>query len=596
MMKRHSVFWKLFAGNLLLVGVILLIGGLVSYRWLDANYQQRSWDNQRRITEICRLHFQRSWPRPASEIDAECKQMFGDSPMRLTVINADGRVLGDSQANPHHMENHKTNDRPEVISALRGRFGWARRSSETLGVEFRYFAEPIIIGNKVVGIVRVAMPIRAIAEERAVIHNVLLLASSAAVAVTIVMAALLGWIWYRPLKQIARTARAVAAGDLAAKAHVRGSDELAQLAAALNEMRQSLATQIDTITTQREHLWAIVQNLREGVIALDGGGHIVLMNQAAAKLLGVDAESVIGQHLQSVVRTPDVLDLFNRVVETGEPADGRIELATDHGQLTIDLHTAKVAEAFQKGIATLLVMRDITEITRAVTMKTDFVANASHELRTPLATIRAAVDSLISAEADDLDSIQKVLPILDRHVARLEEMVKDLLDLHIVETAKQKVHADRIKLASLVAWAKEHFAQPARDKSIELKIDTTRPDLVFKSNRTLIHLILQNLVDNAIKFTPPAGSVECRLRPQGNNLFIQVIDTGCGIPPGMQGRVFERFFQIEPSRSGDTKVRGTGLGLAIVKHATERLGGKITLDSAPGRGTTVTVMIPSLSN
>lgn len=595
-MKCHSVFWKLFAGNLLLMGVVLSIGGLVSYRWLNANYQRNNQESQRRIVGISRLYFQHSRLRPASEIDAECKQMFGNSPMRLTVIDADGRVLGDSQADPHRMENHKTYDRPEVLSALQGNFGHDIRFSETLGVEFRYFAEPLIKDNKIVGVVRVAMPIRAIAEGRTVIRNALLLASLAAVAVAVAIAALLGWIWHRPLEQIARTARAVAAGDLTAKAHVRGSDSLAQLATALNEMRQSLATQIDTITAQREHLSAVVQNLREGVIALDREGHVVLLNQAAVELLDIDVGNAIGQHLQSVVRIPDVLDIFNRVAETGESANGQIDVATGHGQRTIDLHAAKVAGTVQDGIAALLVLRDITETAHAATMKAEFVANASHELRTPLATIRAAVDSLISTETGDLDSIRKVLPILDRHVARLEAMIKDLLDLNIVETARQQLTTEKIELASLVSWAKEHFARAAADKGIELKISATRPDFVFESDRLMIQLILQNLIDNAIKFTPAAGRVECHLRPQGNNLFMQVSDTGCGIQPEMQERVFERFFQIEPSRSGDTKVRGTGLGLAIVKHATERLGGMITLDSTPGRGTNVTVRIPCLSN
>ena len=598
-MIRHKFFWKLFAGNLLLMGVILSVGGLLSYRHLNANYQRENTEDQHRMARISQLHFQRSWPRPASDIDVECKQMFGNSPMRMTVIAADGRVLGDSQADIRNMENHKPDDRedrPEVFDALQGKEGQDIRASETLGVESRYYAKPIVKDDKVVGIVRVAMPIRAIAEGQTVIRNALLLAALAAVAVAVVIAGLLGWIWHRPLGQITRTANRIATGDLTAKAHVRGSDELAQLATALNEMRQSLAAQIDTITTQREHLSAVVENLREGVIALDGQGHIVLMNKSAADMLDVDAGDATGQYIQAVVRVPGVLDVFNQAAETGKSVGRQVEVIIGHVQQILDLHASKVAGTASDGIAALLVLRDITEIARAAAMKADFAANASHELRTPLATLRAAVDSLLHTQGEEPENISRILPILDRHVARLEEMTNDLLDLNIIETAKQQLSTEKIELASLVGWAEEHFAQAAGDKNVELKIAADQPASLFESDRKLIQLILQNLLDNAIKFTPAAGRVECHLRLEDNSLGIEVSDTGCGIPAEMQERVFERFFQIDAARTGDTKVRGTGLGLAIVKHATERLGGKVTLDSTPGKGTTVIVRIPGSSN
>lgn len=591
-MKQHSFFWKLFVGNLLLMGIILSVGGLLSYGHLNANYLRQSRDNQYRMVRISVLHFQRSWPQAAGDIDTECKQLFTDSSMRMTVIATDGRVLGDSQADPLTMENHKTDDRPEILDALRGESGNNIRSSETLGMEFRYFAKPVRKDGKVVGVVRVAMPVRAIAEGRAVIRNTLLWAAMAALSVAVIIAAMLSWIWHAPLKQITQAAREIAAGDLSAKANVRGSDELAQLAEALNEMRKSLATQIDTIISQREHLSAVVHNLREGVIALDKRGRMVLVNKSAAELLAIDEHEAVGQHLQAVVRIPDILDVYERAVETHDRLARQIEITTTCGQRTVDLHAANVTTTTTDSIAVLLVLSDITEITRAAAMRTQFVANASHELRTPLATLRAAVDSLVSAEDDDSESTRKILPILDRHVGRLEAMTKDLLNLHRIETARQRVNVDKIELASLVARASDYFTQVADDKKVELKINADQPSAVFESDRTLIQMILQNLIDNAIKFTPAGGKVDCFLKIEAHQLHLCVSDTGSGIPADMQERVFERFFQAEPSRSGDTKIRGTGLGLAIVKHATERLGGQLSLESTPNQGTTVTINLP----
>ncbi len=595
-MRRHSFLWKLFVGNMLMMGLILFVAAFFSYKYLNANYQQESQDNQDRLAKIAKLYFQNTWPQPTEKIDSECKQLFANLPIRLTVIADDGRVLGDSKADPVTMENHKTEDRSEIISALRGEPGRAIRASETLGIKFRYFTEPIEKDGKVVGAVRVAMPIRAIAEGRNIIRNALLWAALAAVGVAIIIAWMLSWIWHKPIRRIMETAREIAAGNLATKAYVRGNDELAQLAAALNEMRESLASQIKTITTQREHLSVIVRNLREGVIALDRKGHIILLNSAAVSLLAIDSEDATGLPLQSAVRLPDLLDLFQQVCETNKPANKQIEIETNHGLRILDLHAADFATSSPDGIEILLVIRDITEIARAAKMKADFVANASHELRTPLATIRAAVDSMALLESDDKEALAKFTDMLNRHVARLEDMTKDLLDLNIAETTGRPLNIVEIDITGLGEWATNHFARSAQEKKVKLKVTTQHQDSTFQSDMTWIKLILQNLIDNAIKFTPPEGLVECEMKLQDEGLLIRVADTGCGIPADIRDKVFERFFQAESSRAGDSKIRGTGLGLAIVKHATERLGGTINLESSPGNGTVIAVNIPKPPN
>ncbi|MCD6378334.1 MAG: HAMP domain-containing protein [Planctomycetes bacterium] len=591
-MIKRRLFWKLFAGNLLLIAVIVSIVGILAYHYLNANYQRENIKYQQQLVHIARLHFLHLWPSSRDKIDSECKKMMGNSPIRLTVIAKDGTVLGDSQADPHTMENHKTDDRPEVLAALKGKSGRDIRSSETLGVKFRYFAEPISINGKIVGLVRIAMPIHTIVEGRRLIRNALLYAVLVAAAVAIIIGALLGWIWHRPLNQITLTARKIATGDLTAKANIHGSDELAQLAAALNEMRQNLASQIDTIMSQREHLSAVVENLHEGVIATNNEGHVILMNKSAADMLGVDSTQAAGKHLQELIRIPDLLETINQVFETDTSIDRQIEVSTGKAQRILWIHATKIAREASENIAVLIVLRDITEIARAAAMKADFVANASHELRTPIATLRTAVDSLLEVQDKVPGDLGKIFHILDRQINRLEEMTKDLLDLNIVESAKGQISAEQIELSSLVTWAKERFNHSAEEKSINLEIVATDPSFSFTSDKRLIQMIIQNLLDNAIKFTPAGGQVKCLLNAKNNHLLIQVSDTGCGIPPELHERIFERFFQVEPSRSGDAKSRGTGLGLAIVKHATERLGGKITLHSKPGKGTTITITIP----
>ena len=591
-MKRRSLFTELFLGNLLLIGVIVAISGIASYRYLNANYQKEMEAEQRRTARMMQRYFRHIWSRGAGEIQAECGKLFQDASMRLTVIANDGRVLGDSQAGPGTMENHKTDDRPEVLAALQGRSGRHVRTSETLGVAYRYFAEPIERDGQIVGTARIATPIRAMAEGSSLIRNSLLWSAFMGATIAVVLAFLLSWLWYSPLRRITHAARTIASGSIESRVRISGSDELAQLGAALNDMAGSLADKIRQLDTQRNNLDTVVKNLREGVVALDGQGHIVIANSSARKLLEMEGKNTQGRQLQEVVRIADVVTAFSQVMDTGEPVRKQIERETASLPKTLDLLAVRVAEPSSEGIRSLLVVRDVTDLARTAKVKSEFAANASHELRTPLATIRVAVDSLESLGPNDQEEFEKIRDVLDRHVGRLEEMTNDLLNLHTIEASRQQLRLEELEAGSLATWAQEHFSQRAEQKAIALEILTEGPSATFQSDLKLLRLILQDLIDNAIKFTPEDGRVTCRLAVTEDHVLLRVSDTGCGIPPELQDRVFERFFQVEPARSGATRARGTGLGLAIVKHAAERLGGTVTLQSELGKGTVIEVRLP----
>ncbi|MDP6546809.1 MAG: ATP-binding protein [Phycisphaerae bacterium] len=589
-MKRFSLLIKLFMGNLLLAGIVIAVGLIVSYRHLNTSYMRNNRTHQDRAAEVTRRYYQDLWPMPEPRVNQAAGELFAGSAMRLTVIASDGRVLGDSIADPKSMSNHKTPDRPEVLAAIEGRNGSDTRLSETTRVEYRYITRPVRQGETVVALVRLAMPVRAIAEDQALIRNALFWTISATVGAAAMLALLMSWIWYAPLRQITETAEQLAAGNLDARAKVSGTDELARLAGTLNDMRNSLAKQIHAVETQQQQLRSVVDNLREGVISLDKTGHIVLVNRSARELLDLGAEDLTGREFKSVVTGGGVLEVYHKLMSAGESIDAQVELPGDNRRI-LDVNAGRVAAGAPGGIAVLLVLRDVTDIAGAAAMKAEFVANASHELRTPLATIRAAAETLTDTGGDP-EAVAKVAAILQRHIMRLEHMTNDLLNLHLVETTGAGANLTDISLASLVALIREDHDVSARSRQIELVVLTDSEDFVFASDPTLLQLIVDNLLDNALKFTPVGGKVTCTLTGGADNVTLEVADTGCGMPPEIQGRVFERFFQARTSRSGDANLRGTGLGLAIVKHATDRLGGEVTLESRPDEGTTVTVTLP----
>jgi two-component system phosphate regulon sensor histidine kinase PhoR len=606
-MTRHSLFLRLFLGNLLIVVVAVAVGAVMSYRAANVQYLGTANAYQDNLALLAAQHLGDGWPLPDEDIDRFCKRFLDPSsdgagderptvqravPARLTVIARDGRVLGDSQGDPKQMANHKSEDRPEVLGALGGRPSLDVRRSDTLATPYRYVARPIHSRGEVVGAVRVATPVITIVESQALLRDGILWASLAAVVSFGLLGLLINWIWYAPLRSLGATARHLASGDLSARAGVRGPAELARLGLALNAMRDSLARQIGTITAQRENLRQVVAALREGVVAIDAQGRIVLANRAAVDLLAPDQGEVIGRRIEDAVRVAEVVEAWHEAADSGLPVSRQVETDWRGRRRDLDVHVSPLAASEAEAVAGVLVVRDVTDLVRTAAMKTEFVANASHELRTPLATLRAAVESLEGGGHQDAEMLAKAVAILKRHLTRLENLTLDLLDLHAVETARGGGESDEIRLGSLEQWARQQFDDLASDKGVALEFHVPAGDDVFTSDRKLVGLILHNLLENAIKFTPSGGRVVCRIERQADAVVLGVSDTGIGISREDRTRVFERFFQADAARSGDAKVRGTGLGLAIVKHAAERLGATVDLQSELGKGTTVTVRVP----
>ena len=597
-MKPPSLFVKLFASNLLLVVIIIALSFTISYVYLDEAYQARSAEHQLHLARMVRQSFQDDWPgRDGEAIDRRAKRLGEALPVRVTVLGGDGSVLGDSVLDPESVPDQSRKPEVEAVLKRGGDTGTSVRAAFAGAAERRFVALPIRVDAERVGLVRLDMPRHAVAESDAFVRDAVFWGALAAVVVAGALGLLLSWVWYMPMRQIAHAARKIASGNLNYRARIRGSDELAQLGQALNDMRASLASQIERVAAQRENLSAVVANLQEGIVALDARRHIVFMNDAALGLLVPGRDNPIGSNIQSVVRVAGVLDVLDELDEQVDSsvANRQIEVERASGRAVLDLHAVRVSGRGHEGIAALLVVRDITDLARTAAMKSEFVANASHELRTPVATILAAIDSLSSITQDDKEHYDKIMSILRRQAGRLEDMVKDLLDLHLVETSKQRLRMEDIRLGLLASWAEDRFEEMADRKGVELRFDVPDPEFRFQCDRRLLQLILQNLVDNAIKFTSSGGMVDCWLAPADGYVLMTVRDTGCGIPKEMQPRVFERFFQADASRAGDTKVRGTGLGLAIVKHSAERLGAAVKLQSEPGKGTTVEIRLPTRS-
>ena len=376
------------------------------------------------------------------------------------------------------------------------------------------------------------------------------------------------------------------AGDFDARVRLRGEDKLGEVGFRLNLLAETLNERIEALGRQCSDLSGLVDALPDAVMLADPQQRVVRINEPAAKFLGIDAKQAAGQMLIAVLGEAGVIDAYEHAVAKAdsEPVMRELRVTRSGQRMTYEVVAARTAAG-----GVLVVLSDITAMTEAARMKTDFVANASHELRTPIAAIKIAFETMSDILRDDPEQAERCQTIIAGHLKRLEEMLQDLLDLSRVEAAEAEPDYVEIDAANLLATVHTAMASLAAGKGVALDVGGSG---AFVSDKKLLDVVLKNLVENAVKYTPAGGRVTATVVADGSGATIVVTDTGVGIPPQHTERVFERFYQVDPARSGSAG-RGTGLGLAIVKHAVAVLGGRVTLTSVVGRGTTVTCTVPN---
>jgi two-component system phosphate regulon sensor histidine kinase PhoR len=570
--------------------IVILIGACACVIWWAGErhvHLQQIHDLDRLVILV-----RQTLPADATSISdaqsARMKDLAAVLDARITLIDGGGVVLLDTQHDPHTMENHNT--RPEVLDAHRAGVGNSVRHSDTIDEDAVYVAE-LLDADKPAGmIVRLSYPRHVWTKLGVPIWAIVLGATASALLLVAGLALILQQRWMRPVNELATAADRMAAGQWQTRVEPAGAEEVRFLAGRFNVMAAHAEKQVADLNHQRADLQALVDSLPDPILLSDALGRIAVINTPAAKLLQLTPPQALGKKIDVIINEEAIL----RVIEQASgPAsivrEIRLQRAGQHVTYQAVANRSKVG-------GVLLVLRNVSAMAAAVQMKTDFVANASHELRTPIAAIKAAFETLQEVYHEDPAQTEKCVTIIDGHLRRLEEMLSDLLDLSRVESPDLKAHITAVKVADLSALVRATMGPLAREKEVELTFvaDQWSNDAQFNSDRRLLDLIIKNLVENSIKFTPAGGKVTIKLSP-GNGeepqVLLEVSDTGIGIPPEYQERVFERFYQVDHARSGSAG-RGTGLGLAIVKHAVHALGGAVTLSSTVGVGTTVNCTLP----
>ena len=592
-MRLH---WKLMLTYILMVALVVVFVHVWSNRGMDDFLVDQLGDTLSRELRLASAFWdpERYPVSSMPQVDALADLVGERLEVRATIIDGEGRVLGDSEVILDHLstlENHA--DRPEVREAWTGKVGRSQRYSETLGQKMLYVARMVPDIGDGRTVIRLAMPLREVARLQDRLERGLWIASALALVLALVLVYGASRFTSRPIVEMTRRARRLASGEFCGEVDIPPAStwELEDLGMALNEMYQQIQERIAQITTENARLGAILESIAEGILVTGRDGRAVLGNPALVNMFGIE-EPVQGRLTVELVRNRAVGEAIEEVLESGEPVVREVVL-TGGPESYLDVHVAPIRQG-EECIGTVALFYDTTRMRRLERVRQDFVATVSHELRTPLTAIKGYAETLVDGALDDGEAAGRFIQIIHTHAHRLNRLLDDLLDLSRLESEKLDVNRETCRVRQLAEACTGAVGQLAREKSLALDLDIPE-DLEVTCDPKLMEQALLNLVDNAVKYTPEGGSVILRTRPLAEGtaeerVAIEVVDTGIGIPSGDLGRVFERFYRVDKGRS--RAMGGTGLGLSIVRHIVEAHGEKVYVESELGKGSTFGFTLP----
>jgi len=487
------------------------------------------------------------------------------------------------------VENHAA--RPEVAAALAGRVGRDLRTSATIQAPLLYVAVPVGDGGRVVGALRVALPLSAVTASYATLHRVMagggLVALVAALGIGLFVARRVT----RPVVEMQAVAGRMSEGDFGARASVRSPDEIGALGRALNALAARLRDRVQDLEQERAKATAILDAMVEGVIAVDGRDSVVLLNERVRAMFGLGPARGEGKPFLEAIRNVDLREILHESRAAGEGAVARRELRlAGPVERRVQVNAVPLRLAGDE-TGVVMVLHDVTELRRLEQVRTEFVANVSHELRTPLTAIHGYLETLLGGALEERDNARRFLEIVFRHTERLGRLLDDLTDLSNIELGRVSLRLEPARLDEVVDSVLAIIGPKAASGRVTLAAELPAALPPVQADRDRLAQVLINLVDNAVKYTPAGGRVVVRARVVDGRVEVAVSDTGVGIPPADLPRITERFYRVDKARSRE--LGGTGLGLAIVKHLVLAHGGELAIESEPGRGTTVRVILPA---
>ncbi len=506
---------------------------------------------------------------------------------RITFVDFNGNVLGESETDFHSMENHL--HRKEIQEALKGGIGEDIRFSDTLKVDFLYIATPITSSET---IIRISVPLTQLKKIEQIIWIYTAIGILTGLLLTTILALRFSSAIIRPINQLISVSKEISNGNYSKRADIKTNDEIGQLANTFNETTSKLERTLSELTDKNLKVDSIINSMISGVVAVDNNYRVVLINTIACDMFGIkNGPGVIGINILEIIRNNQISNLLSDAVEKNISQISEIETVNPEGKIyrvySNPIKAKDKSAVTSGGIATI---HDITNIKKLEQIRTEFVSNVTHELKTPLTSIRGFIETLKNGAIEDKNVSLKFLDIIDIESERLYVLINDILQLSEIETKQIDSNIEVHNVKSILDEIVSVLTVAANKKKILLSYEVDE-NITIKANRDRIKQMLINLVDNGIKYGSENGYVNVNVIKRDGKIIFTIKDSGIGIAEEHIPRIFERFYRVDKGRSRN--MGGTGLGLSIVKHIVNLYNGNISIKSEVGKGSEFIIQLPS---
>ncbi|HIG41995.1 MAG: ATP-binding protein [bacterium] len=595
-MFRSPLLWRLYAGYVVIILICTLIVGFLVGRQVTENELQEIHHSLAVRSELLAEVARRALNREDQEafnatLQEKIVTLGKNTESRLTVIAKDGFVIADSRESPQNMDNHL--QRPEIMQARELGSASTSRYSRTLQREMMYRALMVIDGQQPIGFVRVSLPLSTIDEKLSQLRWIVLLGAGIAGLAALILGLYFAKRFTDPLVEMTEVARAISLGDFEKRIPVENNDEIGALADAFNTMAKNSAERLAELTTDRSRLTQIFTGMVEGVIGIDQDQKIIHINHAAATLLELSISSCINKPIWEQVRVQEIVEALQGAIDNQDVVKTQMRRASDNEDLVVDIHAAALRNDEHQVVGAVIVLHDISEIDHLARIRRDFVANASHELKTPITAIRGLTETILDDPAMASATQQGFIEKIGTQSIRLSTLVTDLLTISRLESEQDDQNFLAFDLSETVRRSVKAVASACVEKQLELNSEIV-DSCFIQGDIQAVSQLLDNLLDNAVKYTEEGGEVSVSMTRQDSKIKINSEDTGIGISSQYQQKIFERFYRVDKARSRE--LGGTGLGLSIVKNIAEQHGGSVSLRSQPGVGSKFTVSFPLIDS
>ncbi|WP_411350248.1 two-component system histidine kinase PnpS [Paenibacillus sp. WLX2291] len=586
---------------MLLLAVLGLAAAFTMAHIYKSSHEQTLEDNMLREIRLLETTFDfqavGTEGQPANSIldyyTQQAQQIGKLTDSRVTFIELDGTVIGDSETDPRGMNNHST--REEIVAAKQNGVGSAIRYSSTLKENMLYVAAPVNKGDTFNGYIRLSMSLTAVEDGVRSAWTIM----GISLLVLFIVAALVSYYvaasLTRPLEHITRVANRISRLDYGARVKLERQDEIGELGKAIDNMADSLEMQLKVIRDNEDLLQSVLANMTGGMVMVDDGGKIALVNRFAEEMLSINSRRMIGRPYHELKQHYELSRLLGEGLRRKERIHDEQTLYNPEPRL-IEIDGVPMFEDDDAYRGMLFLIQDVSNIRRLERMRSEFVANVSHELKTPIAAVKGFAETLLSGGVNDEQTARSFLQIIYDESERLNRLIGDILELSKIESKRSPLEFSPIHLQSFFETIREMLNSSAAKKKITMEMNVPE-ELFMEADEDRLRQIFVNLISNAINYTQDGGMVKLAVHETMSErgeerIVFDVTDTGMGIPRKDLPRIFERFYRVDKARSRSSG--GTGLGLSIVKHLVELHHGLVTVESEVHIGSTFTVNLPLL--